>query len=67
MTVEDAGDVKAREKKTKFLNFMLNVHLKAGIRCWKEKVFGFKGDPRLKLLLIMQRDKVRHDYYEPVK
>ncbi len=31
-------------------------------------MFGFKGgDPRYKILMIMERDKLRRDYYLPAK
>ena len=61
-------DEKARVKKIKFLNFCCNLALKGALRKWKDEVFGFSGgDPRLKLLLILERDKIRQQYYDPVR
>ena len=61
-------DEAARAKKIKFLNFVLNLAVKGGFRKWKEVVFGLKGgDPRFKIMLILERDKIRSQYYDPVR
>jgi hypothetical protein len=36
------------------------------MRTWKEKTWGFGGDPRLGLMLIMERDRIRDEYYKPI-
>ena len=64
---EAQGDEAALAKKKKFLNFIMNLQVRAGLRKWKESVFGLKGDPRLKLLIIEERDRIRNEYYEPRK
>lgn len=46
-------------KKKKFLNFILNLSSKKALRRWKEQVFGIGGDPRLGVLLIDERERVR--------
>ena len=44
------------------------MHLaeKNAFRGWKENTFGLGGDPRLALLLIEERDRIRRHYYHPV-
>lgn len=64
---EAQGDEEALAKKKKFLNFIMNLQVRAGLRKWKESVFGLKGDPRLKLMVIEERDRIRNEYYEPRK
>lgn len=61
----DARSRAAKEKQLKFCNFIQHLHEKAGLRRWKEQVFGV-NDPRIALLLIEQRDKLRRDLYKPV-
>ena len=34
-------------------------------RSWKQKTFGLGGDPRLGLLLQIERDNLRKQIYEP--
>jgi len=61
-------DEKGKEKKLKFLNFCLNLAIKSGFRKWREVTFGLRGgDPRYKVLLIQERDRIRREYYEPVR
>ena len=55
----------AHQKKVKFLVFIKNMHVKAGLRRWKEQVFGLGGDPRYKILLTAERKLVRDRYVEP--
>ncbi len=64
--VDDSLQAKlALKKKTKFLGFIINLHIKTGFRRWKEQVFGMGGDPRLALLLTSLRQQVRSQYFEP--
>ncbi len=55
----------AYQKKIKFLGFIKNMHVKAGLRKWKELVFGRGGDPRYKILLAEARKLVRDRYVIP--
>lgn len=41
------------------------MHVKAGLRKWKELVFGRGGDPRYKILLAEARKLVRDRYVIP--
>lgn len=61
----DEEAIKAAEKKKKFLRFILNLSSKQAFRKWKTEVFGLGGDPRLALLLITERDKVRQEFFHP--
>ena len=62
---EDDAAILAKNKKVKFLNFILNLHQKHAFRAWKERVFGTGGDPRLGLLLITERDRIREEFFKP--
>lgn len=62
---DDANAMNARNKKIKFLNFILNLHQKHAFRTWKQNVFGTGGDPRLGLLLVEERDKLRREFFHP--
>ena len=53
------------QKKKKFLNFISNIAVRSGLRKWKDCVFGIKGDPKLKLILVEERDRIRQQFYEP--
>ena len=61
----DEAAIAAKNKKIKFLNFILNLHQKHAFRAWREKVFGTGGDPRLGLLLMSERDRVREEFFKP--
>lgn len=64
--VDDSEEAQvARQKKIKFLGFIINLHIKTGLRRWKEQVFGMGGDPRLAILLTNERETVRKVYVEP--
>lgn len=36
------------------------------MRRWKEQVFGLGADPRLAILYMTERDKLRAGVYEPI-
>lgn len=56
------------QRKIQFLKFILNIAIKSAYRKWREQVFGFKGgDPRIKLALIDERDRIRNLFYLPAK
>lgn len=44
---EDDSAIREREKKVKFVNFILNLHQKNAFRTWRQNVFGLGGDPRI--------------------
>lgn len=62
----DEEALKAIEKQKKFCNFILHLHEKTTLRRWKEQVFGIGADPRLALMMIEERDKIRDEFYKPV-
>lgn len=55
------------EQLMKFCNYIVNCKAKAALRQWKAQVFGLGGDPRMGLLLVAERDKVRNDFFKPVQ
>lgn len=62
----DDAENRAREKQIKFFNFILHLTEKHALRTWKEKVWGVGGDPRLALMMCMERDRIRDEYYKPI-
>lgn len=36
------------------------------MRTWKEKTWGLGGDPRLALMMMQERNKIRDEFYKPV-
>jgi hypothetical protein len=40
---QDEEDAAAKEKKIKFMTFIINLQVKTALRKWKEEVFGQKG------------------------
>jgi len=36
------------------------------LRTWKEKIWGLGGDPRLALMMMQERDRIREEFYKPV-
>lgn len=62
---ESNAEIASKNKKIKFLNFIINLHQKNAFRTWREKVFGTGGDPRLALLLMAERDRIRQEFFQP--
>ncbi len=64
----DMEDEEAREKKTKFLTFVVNLQIKGAVRKWKEETFGQRGaDAVLRLALVEERDRLRRQFYAPAE
>ena len=65
---EDAEDrQRAIEKQKKFCNFIMNLHVRAGLRRWKDQVFGLGGDPRLSLLWQRHITQVKQSKQAPTR
>ncbi len=58
-------EVRKKQRQLQFFRFILMINEKAAFRKWKEVVKGVGGDPRVAIMLMMERDLVRKQFFKP--